>query len=111
MADRKPQVFRAVAKHLFFTCAAGALLVTQPGVPFQIRRLEAHFGTRLLDGGRGQIPFTLARVPVPESAERGPGLFSEMDVRLAEMTLRISSPLQVGGCTALAEFSSGHKHL
>ena len=50
MADRRLQVFHAVAKHLSFTKAADALFMTQPAVTFQIRQLEEHFGTRLFEG-------------------------------------------------------------
>ena len=45
MADRRLQVFHAVAKHLSFTKAAEALFMTQPAVTFQISQLEEHFNT------------------------------------------------------------------
>jgi DNA-binding transcriptional LysR family regulator len=38
MADRRLQVFHAVAKHLSFTKAAEALFMTQPAVTSQIRQ-------------------------------------------------------------------------
>ena len=53
MADRRLQVFHAVAKHLSFTKAAEALFMTQPAVTFQIRQLEEHFDTRLFDRAHG----------------------------------------------------------
>ncbi len=40
MADRRLQVFHAVAKHLSFTRAADALYMTQPAVTFQIKHRE-----------------------------------------------------------------------
>ena len=40
MADRRLQVFHAVAKHLSFTKAADALFMTQPAVTFQMKQLE-----------------------------------------------------------------------
>src|SRR6266478_4253649 len=40
MADRRLQVFHAVAKHLSFTKAAETLFMTQPAVTFQIKRLK-----------------------------------------------------------------------
>lgn len=43
MADRRLQVFHAVAKHQSFTKAAEALFMTQPAVTFQIKQLEQHF--------------------------------------------------------------------
>ena len=36
MADRRLQVFHAVAKHLSFTKAAETLCMTQPAVTFQV---------------------------------------------------------------------------
>ena len=57
MADRRLQVFHAVAKHLSFTKAAEALFMTQPAVTFQIRQLEEHFNTRLFD--RGTVRYDL----------------------------------------------------
>jgi DNA-binding transcriptional LysR family regulator len=58
MADRRLQVFHAVAKHLSFTKAAESLFMTQPAVTFQIRQLEDHFGTRLFDRTHGGITLT-----------------------------------------------------
>ena len=60
MADRRLQVFHAVAKHLSFTKAAEALFMTQPAVTFQIRQLEEHFNTRLFDRAHGRIALTPA---------------------------------------------------
>ena len=45
MADRRLQVFHAVAKHGSFTRAAEHLHMTQPAVTFQIKQLEEHFNT------------------------------------------------------------------
>lgn len=47
MADRRLQVFHAVAKHLSFTKAAETLFMTQPTVTFQIRQLEEHLNTQI----------------------------------------------------------------
>ncbi len=55
MADRRLQVFHAVAKQLSFTKAAEVLFMTQPAVTFQIKQLEEHFNTRLFDRGHGRI--------------------------------------------------------
>ena len=38
MADRRLQVFHAVAKHLSFTKAAETLFMTPPAITFQIKR-------------------------------------------------------------------------
>ena len=60
MADRRLQVFHAVAKQLSFTKAADVLFMTQPAVTFQIKQLEEHFNTRLFDRGHGRIALTPA---------------------------------------------------
>jgi DNA-binding transcriptional LysR family regulator len=104
MADRRLQVFHAVAKQLSFTKAAEVLFMTQPAVTFQIKQLEEHFNTRLFDRGHGKISLTPAGDMVLEYAERILNLSSEMDVRLAEMTGQIGGPLLVGGSTTIAEF-------
>jgi DNA-binding transcriptional LysR family regulator len=104
MADRRLQVFHAVAKQLSFTKAAEVLFMTQPAVTFQIKQLEEHFNTRLFDRGHGRITLTPAGDLVLEYAERILGLSAEMDVRLGEMTGEIGGSLLVGASTTIAEF-------
>ena len=70
MADRRLQVFHAVAKHLSFTKAAEALFMTQPAVTFQIKQLEEHFNTRLFERGHGKISLTPAGEVVLKYAEK-----------------------------------------
>jgi len=104
MADRRLQVFHAVAKQLSFTKAAEVLFMTQPAVTFQIKQLEEHFNTRLFDRGHGRISLTPAGELVFSYAEKILGLSSEMDVRLSEMTGEIGGALLVGASTTFAEF-------
>ena len=104
MADRRLQVFHAVAKQLSFTKAAEVLFMTQPAVTFQIKQLEEHFNTRLFDRGHGRITLTPAGDLVLDYAERILGLSAEMDVRLSEMTGEVGGSLLVGGSTTIAEF-------
>jgi DNA-binding transcriptional LysR family regulator len=104
MADRRLQVFHAVAKQLSFTKAAEVLFMTQPAVTFQIKQLEEHFNTRLFDRGHGRISLTPAGELVLAYAERILNLSSEMDVRLAEMTGEVGGSLLVGASTTIAEF-------
>ena len=104
MADRRLQVFHAVAKHLSFTKAAEALFMTQPAVTFQIKQLEEHFNTRLFERGHGRIALTSAGDIVLDYAERILGLSTELDTRLKEMTGQIAGLLLVGASTTIAEF-------
>jgi DNA-binding transcriptional LysR family regulator len=104
MADRRLQVFHAVAKHLSFTKAAEALFMTQPAVTFQVKQLEEHFNTRLFERGHGRISLTPAGAIVLEYAERILALSAELDTRVKEMTGEVSGPLLIGASTTIAEF-------
>jgi len=104
MADRRLQVFHAVAKHLSFTKAAEALFMTQPAVTFQIKQLEEHFNTRLFERGHGRISITPAGQIVFEYAERILSLSAELDTRLKEMTGEVAGLLLIGASTTIAEF-------
>ena len=104
MADRRLQVFHAVAKQMSFTKAAEALFMTQPAVTFQIKQLEEHFNTRLFERGHGKIALTPAGEVVLEYAERILSLSAELETRLREMTGRLSGPLLIGASTTIAEF-------
>jgi DNA-binding transcriptional LysR family regulator len=104
MADRRLQVFHAVAKQMSFTKAAESLFMTQPAVTFQIKQLEEHFNTRLFERGHGRIALTPAGDIVLEYAERILSLSAELETRLREMTGRLSGPLLIGASTTIAEF-------
>ncbi|MDD2884857.1 MAG: LysR substrate-binding domain-containing protein [Dechloromonas sp.] len=104
MADRRLQVFHAVAKHLSFTRAADALFMTQPAVTFQIRQLEEQYATRLFERRHAGISLTPAGEIVLEYAARILDLSDEMEIRLGELTGDMRGPLLVGASTTIAEF-------
>jgi len=104
MADRRLQVFHAVAKHLSFTKAADALFMTQPAVTFQIRQLEEQFNTRLFDRTHGRIALTPAGQMALDYAERILGLSAELDTLLKEASGQLGGPLLIGASTTIAEF-------
>ena len=104
MADRRLQVFHAVAKQMSFTKAADVLFMTQPAVTFQIKQLEEYYNTRLFERGHGKISLTPAGDLVLDYAERILALSAELEIRLKEMTGRISGPLLIGASTTIAEF-------
>jgi DNA-binding transcriptional LysR family regulator len=104
MADRRLQVFHAVAKHLSFTKGAEALCMTQPAVTFQVRQLEEHFNTRLFDRAQGRITLTPAGAVAFEYAERTLALSAELEARLREMTGQAAGPLLIGASTTIAEY-------
>src|SRR3989449_10235236 len=97
MADRRLQVFHAVAKHLSFTKAADALFMTQPAVTFQIKQLEEYFSTRLFDRAQGRITLTPAGVIALEYAERIIALSAELEARLKDISGQLGGSLLIGG--------------
>ena len=104
MADRRLQVFHAVAKHLSFTKGAEALFMTQPAVTFQIRQLEEQFNTRLFDRSQGKVVLTPAGVVALEYAERILAQSAELETRMKEMNGQLGGPLLIGASTTSAEF-------
>lgn len=104
MADRRLQVFHAVARHLSFTKAADALFMTQPAVTFQIKQLEEHFNARLFERGHGQIALTDAGRVVFDYAERILALSGELDARMKDMTGEVAGPLLIGASMTIAEY-------
>ncbi|MBA2548201.1 MAG: LysR family transcriptional regulator [Burkholderiaceae bacterium] len=104
MADRRIQVFHAVAKHLSFTKAADALFMTQPAVTFQIRQLEEQLNTRLFDRAHGRITLTTAGAVALDYAERLLALSAELDSRMKELSGQTTGPLLIGASTTIADF-------
>lgn len=104
MADRRLQVFHAVAKHGSFTRAAENLFMTQPAVTFQIKQLEEQFNTRLLDRGHGKVTLTTAGEIVFNYAERILGLSDEMETRIGELTDELTGVLTIGASPTIAAY-------
>ncbi|MCC6870648.1 MAG: LysR family transcriptional regulator [Burkholderiales bacterium] len=104
MADRRLQVFHAVAKHLSFTKAGEALCMTQPAVTFQIRQLEDHFDARLFDRAHGRIALTPAGMVALAYAEKILALTAELDVRVKDLGGQVAGPLLIGASTTIADF-------
>jgi DNA-binding transcriptional LysR family regulator len=104
MADRRLQVFHAVAKHLSFTKAAETLFMTQPAVTFQIKQLEEHLNQRLFDRAQGRISLTPAGQIALDYAERILALSNELDTRLKEMSGQAAGPLLIGASMTIGEY-------
>ncbi len=104
MADRRLQVFHAVARQLSFTKAAEQLFMTQPAVTFQIKQLEEHLKVRLFERSHGRIALTPAGELVQGYAEKILALSEELETRVGELTGAISGPLLLGASTTIAEF-------
>jgi len=108
MADRRLQVFSAVVKHGSFTRAAERLFMTQPAVTFQIKQLEEHFNTRLLERGHGHATPTAAGEIVAQYAEQILELNEELESRVAELTDDLAGTLNIGTSTTIAAYWLPH---
>src|SRR5438128_1863167 len=104
MADRRLQVFRAVAQHLSFTKAADALFMTQPAVTFQIKQLEESFNARLFDRAHGGVTLTAAGVMALDYAERIIALSAELEARLKDISGQLGGSLLIGGSMTIGEY-------
>ncbi len=104
MADRRLQVFGAVARLLSFTKAAESLHMTQPAVTFQVRQLEEYFNTRLFDRTHNRITLTETGKVVKEYADRIIALRKEMDIQVSALTGDVQGPLIVGASTTIGEY-------
>ena len=104
VADRRLQVFNAVAKYGSFTRAAEHLFMTQPAVTFQIKQLEEQYNTRLFERGHGKVTLTPAGEIVLAYAERILNLSEELDSRVAELTDELTGTLSIGTSTTIAAY-------
>jgi DNA-binding transcriptional LysR family regulator len=104
MADRRLQVFHAVAKQLSFTKAAEALFMTQPAVTFQIKQLEEQFSIRLFERSQGRITLTPAGALALEYAERILALSRELEMRMKESSNQAAGPLLIGASMTVGEY-------
>ncbi|MDR2837705.1 MAG: LysR family transcriptional regulator [Azonexus sp.] len=104
MADRRLQVFHAVARHLNFTRAAESLFMTQPSVTFQIKQLEAEYGARLFERRRGGVSLTPAGEVMLPYVERIVAISNELATRLDEMTGEMRGALLIGAGSSIAGF-------
>jgi DNA-binding transcriptional LysR family regulator len=104
MADRRLQVFHAVAKHLSFTRAAETLFMTQPAVTFQVKQFEEHLHTRLFDRAQGRISLTPAGHIAFDYAERILALSAELDTRLKDVSGQVAGPLLIGASMTVGEY-------
>jgi DNA-binding transcriptional LysR family regulator len=104
MADRRLQVFHAVATHLSFTKAAEVLFMTQPAVTFQVKQLEEQLNARLFDRKQGRIALTPAGQVARDYAERILALSDELDARLREVGGQTAGPLRIGASMTIGDY-------
>jgi DNA-binding transcriptional LysR family regulator len=104
MADRRLVVFHTAARTLSFTKAAEALRMSQPAVTFQVRQLEEHFNTRLIDRAHHGLRLTEAGQRVFTYADQILALNAEMEEAVQAVTGVIGGVLLLGASTTIAEY-------
>lgn len=86
------------------TKAAGALIVSQPAVTQQIRRLEQELGVPLLDRGEDGLVMTEAGRSFQRFAERTLEHYDELWRELRSQRWRLRGTLRLGASTIPGEF-------
>lgn len=104
LSFRGLDLFAAVAKHGSVSGAAAAMYVTQPAVSKAIAGLERHFGTALLERGRGGSTLTEAGAVLYAQARviLGAARVAEEEIALLRGLGRGS--LRIGASTTIATY-------
>jgi DNA-binding transcriptional LysR family regulator len=97
-------VFRAVARHLNFSRAAEALLLTQPAVTQQIKALEEEIGFPLFDRGGGRISLTPGGAALVPYAERLKALSDEAVAAVANAYGQLRGEISLGASQTIAQY-------
>lgn len=101
--DRGLHIFRAVVRHGSFTAAAKAMSMTQPGVTFRIKQLEAHFKSRLFLRDRRQVTLTDAGRLAYHYVNSILDVYAEMLLRVTATTDEVDGLLLIGASATAAE--------
>lgn len=103
MADRRLQVFHAVATTRNFTRAAESLFMSQPAVTVQIRQLEEQYQVKLFERSSSGVTLTAAGELMFRYAEKIRAINDELEARLGEMTGEMRGIFALGASTSIAE--------
>lgn len=101
--DRRLHIFRTVVRRGSFTGAAKALSMTQPGISFRIKQLEAQFKSRLFVRDRRRVTLTEAGRLAYHYVNRILDAHDEMLLRVAATTDEVDGLLLIGASTGAAE--------
>ena len=116
MELRQLEYLVAVAEHANFTRAAERLLVAQPAVSAQIRKLERELGQPLLDRSTRTVRLTAAGEAVLPHAKAALASVGNVTRAVEELTDLVSGSVAIGTVTAhdvdvpglLADFHAAH---
>lgn len=100
MLDAKIETFLKVVELKSYTTAAEALHLTQPAVTQHIRKLEAHYGHRLIDSSKRSVQVTEAG----EMLYRYLSLQRANEARFVQLLQSTVKPLRVGATLSIADY-------
>ncbi len=92
---RQLQIFLAVAAEMSYTRAAESLNLTQPAVFTQVRQLEEHLGSELIERIGKKLYLTAAGKVVLDSARDVLGSVDRLEMRLADLMGMVRGRLRV----------------
>lgn len=98
------RVFSAVARHLSYTQAATALLLTPSVVSARMRELAAILGVPILKVAGRKVNLTDAGRALEKHAARVSGQIDELAQEFASLRAGETGAVRVGACTALGNY-------
>jgi len=104
MIDTRLLVFYKAAQRLSFSEAAQELLLTQPAVTFQIKKLEQTLGTRLFYRDKNRVTLTEAGELLYQHAGRILAAYEEAQRALHGLTGLVTGRLVIGASTTMGEY-------
>ncbi len=104
MIDFRMRVFCKAAEKLNFSEAAQELFLTQPAVTFQIKKLEAHFGTLLFYREKNRVSLTEAGGILLKQARKILSCYEEAERMIAKISGKIRGRVVVGASTTIGEY-------
>lgn len=100
MLDAKLKTFCAVVRLRSYTKAAGELHMTQPAVTQHIRKLEEHYGVRLIDFSGRQLSLT----PAGALLYRYATCQAANETRLLSQLQTVRQTLRIGATLSIADY-------
>lgn len=100
MLDVKIETFLRVARLRSYTAAAESLGLTQPAVTQHIQKLEAHYGSKLVDSAHRTVRLTQSGELLYEYLS----LQRANEGQLAGLMRNVAGPLRVGATLSIADY-------
>lgn len=104
MIDSRLLIFLKSAEKLSFSEAAEELLLTQPAVSFQIKKLEDYFGIPLFYREKNRISLTEAGEILFQQAKKILSCYQEAERAIGQISGIVQGRMMVGASTTMGEY-------